>query len=209
MYRYFYKYDYSELSTDGSEAMLLHVRVYYLARKYQIESLKSLAMRLFQDAANVCFSVKTFTDTVKEAYDNTNESDKELRQAMVKVALENHKLLKDDGGDEFGAMMASAGEFGRDVFWEMDSRKQSLSSVVTFICPKFERFWKLDSEAGLTPMCPACDSLMAPAPKESTIPFITSQCSHCRRSYEGTIDWVQFLALTCPYCHVHCLHTII
>ncbi|TLD36088.1 Leptomycin B resistance protein pmd1 [Venturia nashicola] len=111
MYRYFYGCDYDDLAKKNSNAMLLHVRVYCLAHKYEIKTLETLAADQFQKTARADFnstSLPTFSRVVREIYKNTQESDKRLRNLAVMTAIDNHDaLLKEADGDGFSNKMAT------------------------------------------------------------------------------------------------------
>jgi hypothetical protein len=66
MIKFFYLCDYSDLTKDNPDAMLLHVRVYCLAHKYEIDALKSIAVKLFQCAASTDFSIEKFPAVIRE-----------------------------------------------------------------------------------------------------------------------------------------------
>ncbi|QDS69511.1 hypothetical protein FKW77_007295 [Venturia effusa] len=188
MYRYFYTCDYSELAKDSPNAMLLHARVYCLAHKYEIESLKLTAVELFEDTAKVeTISAETLTPIVKEIYDNTDDHDKLLRPAAVNIAIENRFAIFKNGGGEFAIMMREAGEFGKDVFQAM-----STEYLITYKCPNQGYQFRIDDRAGLgtyrhNPVCPSChvQHLIKEDPEiEAKLKFVDQTCSNCSKLLE-------------------------
>ncbi|TID23405.1 Leptomycin B resistance protein pmd1 [Venturia nashicola] len=157
MYRYFYECDYGDLAKENSNAMLLHVRVYCLAHKYDIEALKCRAVEQFQDKAKTeSIDAQSFAPIVKEIYDTTESKDKLLRQAAVNIAVENRFAIFKSGGGEFADMMDEIGVFGKDVFLEM-----SVPVLVAYKCPVTGFQFRIKDSAGPlshrnNPACPPC-----------------------------------------------------
>lgn len=144
IYRYFYECDYSKLAKGNPNAMLLHVRVYCLAHKYEIGALMSMAAKQFHDTAKTqTIDAQSFTPIVKEIYDNTDSKDKPLRQAAVKIAIGSRFTIFKSGGGEFADMMLEIGVFGKDVFQAM-----STETLVVYKCPIYNYQFRIDIVAG-------------------------------------------------------------
>ena len=73
--------------------MFFHAQVYGLADRYAIFSLKDCSKRKFQTAVSGGWQLDDFPLAIVEAYDSTPESDRGLREAIVKVATQNIKKL--------------------------------------------------------------------------------------------------------------------
>ncbi|RDI83847.1 Leptomycin B resistance protein pmd1 [Venturia inaequalis] len=205
MYRYFYKCDYSELAKENPNAMLLHVHVYCLAHKYDIEALKSMAAKQFEDKAKTeTIDAASFTPIVKDIYDNTDSKDELLRPASVKIAIENRvAIFKSDGG-EFADMMEEIAAFGKDVFKAM-----STDSLVAFRCPAQIYHFRIDMKAGSenyrhNPVCPYCalQHLVKLEPAQvACVTFVKQTCSCCRKVLECDPHASTVPKLWCAWCH--------
>ncbi|KAI1436273.1 hypothetical protein GGR50DRAFT_693274 [Xylaria sp. CBS 124048] len=110
MIRYFYHLDYDALVTktpkplelaesagtwkaEVDSELLMHAKVYALADKYLIGGLKILALGKFETAARNNWHSKQFMDVLEEAYTSTVESDRGLKDAVVKIFSEHLDLL--------------------------------------------------------------------------------------------------------------------
>lgn len=215
MYQYFYKFDYSNLAKDDPEALLLHVRVYCLAHKYEIDALKALAAKLFLRTAGDDFSVATFPAIIKEIYENTDTSDTTLRKVAVEVAIENHDALFEDGAEEFSAMMTDIGEFGRDVFKAMAASrmivKKAKKGVEVYYCRIDNVHWKVDLNTAsptfrITKTCPGCQATALSPSSSPNHSFNIYTCTQCRVSCGSTRHWVTSVSLLCPYCNTKATH---
>ncbi|QDS69510.1 hypothetical protein FKW77_007081 [Venturia effusa] len=112
---YLYKCDYTRLTKDNVNALVLHVHVYQLAHMYDVAELKNVAAALFKEAAEKDWELPAFPLAIQEIYVNPEDDAKTLRKLVVDQASEHlETLLKDDGG-EFAGVMTAFGEFGKDL----------------------------------------------------------------------------------------------
>lgn len=72
--------------------LLLHTRVYALAEKYDIPSLKEVARRKFEIAMACHYDSPEFADAVEEVYCSTIDSERGLRDVVLQ-AFRNHPQL--------------------------------------------------------------------------------------------------------------------
>jgi hypothetical protein len=82
-----------EIYWTSSSDLITHVCVYALAEKYSIQSLKNLARQRFEMVALEHWASQEFLDAVQEAYISTVETDRGLRDLIVKVFHEHTELL--------------------------------------------------------------------------------------------------------------------
>lgn len=82
----------SSIAVIDSELMV-HAKVYALAEKYLIGSLKSLALEKFKRQAFKDWSKDSFLEAAQAVYELTMESDTELRGAVVMTLGEHTSLL--------------------------------------------------------------------------------------------------------------------
>ncbi|KAK4989807.1 hypothetical protein LTR66_003127 [Elasticomyces elasticus] len=80
-----------DYETDDSH-LLLHTRVYALAEKYDIPSLKALARRKFEMAMACYYDSPEFADAIEEVYCSTIDSDRGLRDVVIQ-AFRSHPQL--------------------------------------------------------------------------------------------------------------------
>lgn len=80
-----------EYDTDDSH-LLLHTKVYALAEKYDIPSLKNLAQRKFEMAMACFYDSPEFADAIEEVYCSTLDNDRGLRDVVLQ-AFRSHPQL--------------------------------------------------------------------------------------------------------------------
>jgi BTB/POZ domain len=106
MLQYFYLLDY-DLSQpiesdniDGTHPappliLVLHAQIYTVAEKYMVDGLKALAMEKFTQATANHWDANDFLEAAREAYTSTIDSDKGLRDIIVKVFYTHQRSLLD------------------------------------------------------------------------------------------------------------------
>jgi len=122
MVYFFYHFDYEVLDpslsddTDGPygdeekcPSLVIHAKVYALAEKFLIPGLKALAIRKYKAAASASLGIDDFLQSVQEVYTSTVESDRGLRDAVVKLIYDHPVWLDEkkvqDVAKELGAWM--------------------------------------------------------------------------------------------------------
>lgn len=92
----------TDITGPKSPDLVLHVKVYALAEKYDIPPLKALSLEKFQEAVQQEWNSDHFLDAAREAYTSTIQEDEGMRNAVVKV-LHTHRepLLDTDTVQEF------------------------------------------------------------------------------------------------------------
>ena len=81
------------LDVDPAD-LVIHVRLYAVAEKYEIKGLKSLALRKFRVTADNAWDTKEFLAAAAEAYTSTVEQDRGLRDVVIET-IHNHRSLLD------------------------------------------------------------------------------------------------------------------
>jgi len=79
-------------STEAESHLVLHTRVYALAEKYDIPSLKQLARRKFEVAMACYYDSPEFADAIEEVYCSTVDTDRGLRDVVLQ-AFRSHPQL--------------------------------------------------------------------------------------------------------------------
>ncbi|KAJ3551204.1 hypothetical protein NPX13_g11422 [Xylaria arbuscula] len=73
--------------------LVVHAKVYALAAKYLISGLKALSLQKFEAATQRDWARDDFLDAVQEVYTSTLDSDRGLRDAVVKTLYQHRDLL--------------------------------------------------------------------------------------------------------------------
>lgn len=81
-----------EDETESESHLLLHTRIYALAEKYDIPSLKQLAKTKFEMAMACYYDAPEFADAIEEVYCTTIDSDRGLRDIVLE-AFKSHPQL--------------------------------------------------------------------------------------------------------------------
>lgn len=76
---------------DSPLELVLHARIYAVAEKYMVDGLKAVAMEKFEKATASGWNKHDFLEAARETYTSTIDSDKGLRDIVVKV-FHAHKL---------------------------------------------------------------------------------------------------------------------
>lgn len=115
MIGYLYKLDYSDAPLDcgGHPALLIDAQVYTIAEKYNIPSLKVLAMEKFDGTVDKGWEDGGFPLAIREIYISTPDSDRGLRDIVRKVVRDNVKALL--RRPDMQALMLEVSEFTVDT----------------------------------------------------------------------------------------------
>lgn len=87
---------------DSESNLVLHTRVYSLAEKYDIPSLKQLAKTKFEMAMACYYDSPEFAEAIEEVYCTTIDSDRGLRDVVLQ-AFKSHPQLANTQ-DVFGVI---------------------------------------------------------------------------------------------------------
>lgn len=81
------------MKTRDTETLVHHCRVYALAEKYDIQSLKSIASKKFKLECETHWDCIGFIDAIREVYSNTPDHDRGLRDVVVETIRAHQELL--------------------------------------------------------------------------------------------------------------------
>lgn len=96
-----------EVTVDG-DALVFNVKMYVAADKFDIPGLKCLAKTKFEKVVKWSWNSTGFSEAAKFLWENTVESDRNLRDVVIKSAASNIKTLLDRG--EFVELMDTRGD---------------------------------------------------------------------------------------------------
>lgn len=82
-----------DIADSDDSDLLLHVKVYALAEKYDIPPLKELSLSKFEEAVRKYWKSDHFSNAAREAYTSTVQEDEGMRTAVVKTFYAHEELL--------------------------------------------------------------------------------------------------------------------
>ncbi|EKG09370.1 BTB/POZ-like protein [Macrophomina phaseolina MS6] len=135
MLEFCYTFAYTCRPSDSPEdRMIFHVHVYALGEIYDIPGLKKLAIQSFEREANHTFPL--FPAAVRAVYETTPQSDRGLRDVVLRVCAANtNELMKNP---HFEDMMDELGVFGRELSRTLTDRSTYvMSQDVIMDCKKY------------------------------------------------------------------------
>jgi hypothetical protein len=94
-------------------ALLVNAKIYIIADKYDIRALKEWAVAKYKEVLPGTWNSTSFIESASLVFENTPESDRMLREVIIRKASENAKALFDRG--EFVALLQSHGDFATEV----------------------------------------------------------------------------------------------
>ncbi|GME38682.1 hypothetical protein GTA08_BOTSDO08693 [Neofusicoccum parvum] len=132
--RFFYYHDY-EPTTNTEPMLLFHTKMYVMGAYYFIPGLKEHAKKKFRSLIlDGSWETKEFPDAIAEIYDWTVESDKGLRDVVVRATTDNFDTLKTD--QHFLDVAWSIPEFSVEVMTHTLSPPGAPSPPKTYKCGK-------------------------------------------------------------------------
>jgi speckle-type POZ protein len=91
-------YDASGSAENSASPMVSNAKVYSIADKYDVPSLKSQAEEKFKTTVETCWNMDDFPYAVVEVYNSTTSIDRGLRNVITEVACEHiNELLSKQG----------------------------------------------------------------------------------------------------------------
>ncbi|CAJ0542831.1 Ff.00g002750.m01.CDS01 [Fusarium sp. VM40] len=150
MLHFIYHFEYTDESKEP--AMVFHAKVYQIADKYGIFSLKEHAKQKFSPAVKASWSTEDFPITINVVYTTTLSEDRGLRDLVVETSNANlEKLISRDG---FCQALRSTTDFAADLVPFTCGKMPG--SIHHYRCPFCERDFHLDDPKGKTRFCPRC-----------------------------------------------------
>jgi len=113
----------------GSKAMLVHTKVFALAVKYQMKSMKQLAAQKFEAAVPGGWDKPSFIDTIIVVYTSTSETERELCDVVVETLYEHKHVLEKE---EVKAAICDTPILAYDLF------EERLPERLGVLCPSCE-----------------------------------------------------------------------
>jgi hypothetical protein len=104
-------------------SLLINAKVYIIADKYEIQALKDLAAAKYKSVLPKTWNSSAFTESSGLVYNNTLDTDRMLRNAIVQEASKHVKILLDRG--EFVDLLESRGDLAVEVLKNVVSNHSS------------------------------------------------------------------------------------
>ncbi len=97
----------------NSLSLLVNAKIYIIADKYDIQALKEWAVAKYKEVLPVTWNSPSSIESASLVFEKTPESDRMLREVIIRKASENAKSLFDRG--EFVALLQSHSDFAVEV----------------------------------------------------------------------------------------------
>lgn len=153
MLRFMYEFDYNNI--HGASTMVFNAQVYSLADKYVVPALKYHAREKFRTAISSGWALDDFPLAVAEAYSSTLETDRGLRDVIVKTADANiNKLLENE---LFADVLRETPGFALDMVDSLSSsRPNQRKDHKSYRCPNCEKCMDGSLSRGTSYYCMHC-----------------------------------------------------
>lgn len=135
MLEFCYTFTYTCRKSDPPEdRMVFHVHMYAVGEIYDIPGLKKLAVQNFEKEVNHSFP--RFPAAVRAIYETTPQSDRGLRDVVLRVCAANAKELMSK--PQFEDMMDELGVFGKELSRTLAERTGHVTTKNIFVdCKKY------------------------------------------------------------------------
>lgn len=148
MLNFLYHFDYQA----STSPMIFNAKVYSIADKYNIPTLKSQAIEKSRKSVETCWSMDDFPHAIREIYSSTPGNDRGLRDLVVKIACEHMETLSER--PEFRILLEEACGFAADVVLFM--AKDRFEHIKTHKCPHCLNSWEGVAPSGTNYYCLHC-----------------------------------------------------
>ncbi len=159
-YLYNFNYETGMLITSRPPPMVFHAQVYAMAEMYGIQSLKTYSKEKFETTIATGWNLEAFPSSITEVFSTTPETDRGLRDPVIKVCCENSKALVADDG--FKVILREAPGFAAEfaeVLAGGDTVVVKECLLTVYECPDCGREWhgNLNENPDLpSSLCPYC-----------------------------------------------------
>ncbi|KAF7189558.1 hypothetical protein HII31_09198 [Pseudocercospora fuligena] len=165
MLYYMYKLDYGDFSNSPEHvsAIVMDVKMFTIADKYNIKTLMDLAAEKFEVRCKEQWRKAGFADAIKEVYTAAPNHDDRLKRTIVDTVREHAVELFDNHGDVSGDFEHTArdvAEFGVDLSKSLAT--EGMRGMRTYKCPSNGEIFRMSTPTPKTFACPkGCYSAQA------------------------------------------------
>lgn len=149
MVYFMYHFDYE--TTEDSSALILNTKVYQIADKYGIDSLKELAASKFCDATKKFWGSDEFPIAVTLAYTTTLPTDMGLRNSILVTTFDNFDDIM--GRNEFCETLKTNQDFATDLVRFMFEKRQGIHRYRCSSCGRYFHFGSMNHKLKYCPFC--------------------------------------------------------
>lgn len=154
---YMYNFDYGDHgnSPDHVTALVLNVRMFALADKYLIESLKTLSADKFEARAAAEWQTPAFASAIAEVYGIIPDHETRLKRVVLHEVNKHKSELFGQSPDfkKFRKVMRDNAAFAADVAECLTADKHTTAK--TYKCPSQREVFSVDVPEGVRFGCPA------------------------------------------------------
>jgi hypothetical protein len=149
MVYFMYHFDYK--TTEDSSALILNTKVYQIADKYGIGSLKELAASKFRDATKTFWRSDEFPMAVTLTYTTTLPTDMGLRKSILVTTFDNFDDIM--GLNEFCETLKTNQDFATDLVRFMFEKKRGIHEYRCSSCGRYFHFGSMNHRLKYCPLC--------------------------------------------------------
>ena len=149
-----------------SEALVTVVKVYIIADKYDIPTLKKLSTTKYKDLLPSEWKGEVFCQSLKLLFDETMENDRMLKDVVIEFAGGKAQELM--ARDDFVSLIKENGDIGAEIF---KASLNSLSKTPAISAPMAQL---------PNPACVSCGSSAKVEPARNTTANVIWRCKTCR-----------------------------
>lgn len=149
MVLFMYHFDYK--TPEDSTSLILNTKVYQIADKFGIKSLKEQAARKFGHAANFYLASNEFPVAVTLACKITPPTDMGLRNAILVTIFNNFDEIM--GRSEFREVLKTNPEFANDLARFLFEKTRGINRFKCPNCVRYFHFGCMDQNMKYCPLC--------------------------------------------------------
>lgn len=146
-----YRFDYDASSQGEVPPTVFNAKVYSMADKYDVTTLKLQAKEKFEQAAETCWRMDDFPHAITEVYSSTPATDRGLRDVVIRVVCEHIDAFLEK--QEFKSVFEETVGFAADITRSIVKGHKSLKE---YRCPNCRKSWKAAILEGSSHPCQRC-----------------------------------------------------
>lgn len=149
MVHFMYHFDYK--APEDSSSLILNIKVYQIADKYGIKSLKELAAVKFGRAAKTYCGSDEFLTAISLVYTTTPLTDMGLRNSILVTTFDIYDHIR--GRSEFYEALKTNPDFANDLAWFLFEKTRGIERIHCFSCKRYFYSGCMESRLQCCPLC--------------------------------------------------------
>ena len=146
-----YRFDYDASDQGEVPPTVFNAKVYGIADKYDVTTLKLQAKEKFKQAAETCWRMDDFPHAITEVYSSTPATDRGLRDVVTRVVCGHIDVFLEK--QEFKNVLEETVSFAADVTRFIVKERRILKE---YRCPSCRHSWKAALLDGDSYCCLRC-----------------------------------------------------